>query len=78
LIRAGSCEKVPAKNCFNPRLVDAGDYLAKPARTIWRRYHTLALDPRGQGESQVPIDGFTASGALPTSKNFLNPFRMFC
>ena len=32
--------------------------------TIWQkqleqfgqRYHTLALDPRGQGESQVPID----------------------
>src|SRR4030095_11769547 len=27
---------------------------------LGRRYHTLALDPRGQGESQVPSFGYTA------------------
>ena len=49
--------------------------------TIWqnqleqfgRRYHTLALDPRGQGESQVPIDGFTAERRATDIKEFLEP-----
>jgi microsomal epoxide hydrolase len=49
--------------------------------TIWQkqleqfgqRYHTLALDPRGQGESQVPIDGFTAERRATDLKEFLEP-----
>jgi non-heme chloroperoxidase len=49
--------------------------------TIWRtqlqefgqRYHTLALDPRGQGESQVPADGFTAERRATDLKEFLDP-----
>ena len=38
-----------------------------------RRYHTLALDPRGQGESQVPADGFTAERRARDLKEFLDP-----
>jgi non-heme chloroperoxidase len=49
--------------------------------TIWqnqfeqfgRRYHTLALDPRGQGESTVPADGFTAERRAADLKEFLAP-----
>jgi non-heme chloroperoxidase len=50
--------------------------------TIWRqqidnfgrRYHTLALDPRGQGESQVPKTGYTAERRATDIKEFLEPF----
>ena len=48
---------------------------------IWRsqleelgqHYHTLALDPRGQGESQVPAEGFTAERRATDVKEFLDP-----
>jgi len=48
---------------------------------IWRiqlerfgqRYHTLALDPRAQGESQVPTEGFTAERRARDLKEFLDP-----
>jgi microsomal epoxide hydrolase len=39
-----------------------------------RRYHVLALDPRGQGESQVPPDGFTAERRATDLKEFLEPY----
>ena len=39
-----------------------------------RRYHALALDPRGQGESQVPPDGFTAQRRATDLKEFLEPY----
>lgn len=38
-----------------------------------RHYHTLALDPRGQGESAVPTDGFTAERRATDLHEFLAP-----
>lgn len=48
---------------------------------IWRRqleqlgrsYHTLALDPRGQGESDSPAFGYTAERRAMDLKEFLDP-----
>ena len=39
-----------------------------------RSFHTLALDPRGQGESQVPADGFTAERRATDLKEFIEPY----
>ena len=39
-----------------------------------RRYHTLAFDPRGQGESDVPATGYTAERRASDIKEFLAPF----
>ncbi|TMA96207.1 MAG: alpha/beta hydrolase [Deltaproteobacteria bacterium] len=49
---------------------------------IWRQqlealgqnYHTLALDPRGQGESDVPATGYTAERRATDLKEFLELF----
>lgn len=38
-----------------------------------RRYHTLALDPRAQGESEVPLQGYTAERRATDIKEFLEP-----
>jgi microsomal epoxide hydrolase len=38
-----------------------------------RRYHTLALDPRGQGDSQVPRSGYTAERRATDLHEFLKP-----
>jgi len=38
-----------------------------------RLYHTLALDPRGQGESQVPSFGYTAERRATDLNEFLQP-----
>ena len=40
---------------------------------LGRSYHTLAIDPRGQGASQVPADGFTADRRASDLKEFLDP-----
>ena len=40
---------------------------------LGRRYHTLALDPRGQGESQVPSFGYTAERRATDLHDFLQP-----
>jgi microsomal epoxide hydrolase len=40
---------------------------------LGRRYHTLALDPRGQGESQVPRFGYTAERRATDLRDFLQP-----
>src|SRR5262245_11373461 len=40
---------------------------------LGRRYHTLALDPRGQGESQVPSFGYTAERRATDLRDFLQP-----
>jgi len=42
-------------------------------KEIGRRYHTLALDPRGQGASQIPAAGFTAERRAADLKEFLDP-----
>jgi microsomal epoxide hydrolase len=39
-----------------------------------RQFHSLALDPRGQGESQTPSDGFTAERRATDLKELLDPF----
>ena len=36
-------------------------------------YHTLALDPRGQGDSQVPLAGYTAERRATDLREFLQP-----
>lgn len=49
--------------------------------TIWRkqlevfgrRYDTLALDPRGQGESEIPATGYTAERRAADIHEFLLP-----
>ena len=49
--------------------------------TIWRhqiqafsrRHHTLAFDPRGQGESEVPATGYTAERRATDLKEILAP-----
>ncbi len=49
--------------------------------SLWRaqlaalgaRYHALALDPRGQGESQVPANGYTAERRATDLHEFLQP-----
>jgi microsomal epoxide hydrolase len=38
-----------------------------------RHFHTLALDPRGQGESQVARSGFNAERRATDLKEFLEP-----
>lgn len=38
-----------------------------------RSYHTIAVDPRGQGASQVPSDGFTAERRARDLEEFLDP-----
>jgi non-heme chloroperoxidase len=40
---------------------------------LGRRYHTLALDPRGQGESQVPDFGYTPERRATDLRDFLQP-----
>ena len=40
---------------------------------LGRRYHTLALDPRGQGESEVPTFGYTAERRATDLHDFLQP-----
>src|SRR4030095_3999489 len=48
---------------------------------IWRQqveafgqnYHTQALDPRGQGESDVPTAGYTAERRATDIREFLQP-----
>ena len=61
----------------NPTIVLMPGWLM-PGR-IWQRqlsdfsrsYHTLALDPRGQGESQVPSSGYTAERRATDLHEFL-------
>lgn len=41
--------------------------------TLGRSYHSIALDPRGQGESQVPSFGYTAGRRARDIQEFLAP-----
>jgi len=41
---------------------------------LGRSYHTLAFDPRGQGESEVPAFGYTAERRANDIHEFLKPF----
>lgn len=42
-------------------------------QALGRGYHTLALDPRGQGESDVPGSGYTAERRATDLHEFLRP-----
>jgi microsomal epoxide hydrolase len=39
-----------------------------------RSFHTMALDPRGQGESQAPADRYTAERRATDLKEFVEPY----
>lgn len=45
----------------------------KQLEELGHRYRTLALDPRGQGESDVPPKGFTAERRATDIQEFLQP-----
>src|SRR5262245_53355332 len=45
----------------------------KQLESFGRRFHTVALDPRGQGKSQLPADGFNAERRATDIKEFLDP-----
>jgi non-heme chloroperoxidase len=46
----------------------------KQLAELGRTYHALALDPRGQGESEVPTTGYTAERRATDINEFLRPF----
>jgi microsomal epoxide hydrolase len=46
---------------------------SRQIKEFGRRYHTIALDPRGQGESQVPSFGYTAERRATDLHDFLQP-----
>jgi non-heme chloroperoxidase len=46
----------------------------KQLTDLGRSYHALALDPRGQGESEVPTFGYTAERRANDIHEFLKPF----
>ena len=46
----------------------------KQLDAIGRSYHTLALDPRGQGESEIPTFGYTAERRATDIHEFVKPF----
>ena len=41
---------------------------------LGRRFHTLALDPRGQGDSEVPASGYTTERRAVDIKEFIERF----
>jgi microsomal epoxide hydrolase len=42
---------------------------------LGRNYHVLALDPRGQGESDIPAGGYTAERRAADLHEFLQPLH---
>ena len=42
--------------------------------SLGRRFHTLALDPRGQGESEIAVRGYTAERRATDIKEFIDSF----
>jgi len=46
----------------------------KQLAELGRTYHALALDPRGQGESEVAASGYTAERRATDIDEFLRPF----
>jgi non-heme chloroperoxidase len=47
----------------------------KQLEELGRNYHTVALDPRGQGESEAPTFGYTAERRARDIYEFLAPMR---
>ncbi len=48
---------------------------AEQIAAFGRHYHTIALDPRGQGESEVPQDGYNFARRAADVHEFLAPYR---
>src|SRR6516165_3630746 len=51
-----------------------GSIWQRQLEEIGLRYHTVALDPRGQGQSEVPSFGYTAERRATDLHEFLQPF----
>ena len=50
-----------------------GEIWRRQLQQLGQRYRTLALDPRGQGESDAPPNGYTAERRATDLKEFLDP-----
>ena len=50
-----------------------GEIWRRQLQQLGQRYRTLALDPRGQGESDSPPCGYTAERRATDLKEFLDP-----
>jgi len=51
-----------------------GSIWQRQLEEIGLRYHTVALDPRGQGQSEIPSFGYTAERRATDLHEFLQPF----
>ncbi len=58
---------------FIPGWCMPGDIWRKQLAALGSRYHTVALDPRGQGRSEVPSKGYTAERRAADIDEFLKP-----
>lgn len=59
---------------FIPGWCMPGDIWRKQLDALGTEYHTAALDPRGQGRSDVPAKGYTAERRAADIDEFLRPF----
>lgn len=51
-----------------------GEIWRRQLEQLGRSYHTIALDPRGQGESDAPPNGYTAERRATDIKELLDPY----
>lgn len=61
------------KITFIPGWSMPGALWQRQLEALGERYHALALDPRGQGESQVPSFGYSAERRARDLHEFLSP-----
>ena len=55
-------------------MVDAGRDLARPARSAGRAHRVAALDPRGQGRSEIARTGYTADRRAADIAEFVDRY----
>ncbi|HEY1268047.1 MAG TPA: alpha/beta hydrolase [Candidatus Binatia bacterium] len=58
---------------FIPGWCMPGDIWRKQLEALGTQYHAVALDPRGQGRSDVPAKGYTAERRAADIDEFLRP-----
>ena len=58
---------------FIPGWCMPADIWRRQLEALGKRYHTAALDPRGQGRSDVPAKGYTADRRAADIDEFLRP-----
>lgn len=75
LIEAGTRHKDEAAPAiaFIPGWCMPGEIWRRQLEALAARYHTIALDPRGQGNSDVPAKGYTAERRSADIDEFLRP-----